>query len=93
MSKKKACKEHKFAEWLRSETLNMMQKTMRDNAYNGQCLADFILICEEKSNDKNYYEKWLIDNGLKVEINLYEQKEIADKLNTYEFHVRWHYRY
>jgi len=89
------CYDKKYKDWqlLKSETLNVMQKTMRDIAYNGQCWADFILICEEKSNDKNYYEKWLTDNGLKVEINLYNQKEVCNETNTYEFHVRWHYKY
>lgn len=89
------CYDKRYKAWqlLRSESLNMMQKTMRDNAYNGQCWADFILMCEEKSNDKNYYEKWLIDNGLKVEINLYNQKEVCNEINPYEFHVRWHYKY
>ena len=88
------CYDKRYKDWqlLKSESLNMMQKTMRDNAYNGQCWADFILTCEEKNNDRNYYEKWLTDNGLKVEIKLYNQKEIYE-LNNYEFHVRWKYKY
>jgi hypothetical protein len=89
------CYDKRYKDWqlLRSESLNMMQKTMRDNAYDGQCWADFILVCEEKNNDRNYYEKWLTDNDLRVEIKLYNQKEINKELNTYEFHVRWKYRY
>lgn len=85
------CYDKRYKEWqlLRSESLNMMQKTMRDNAYNGQCWADFVLVCEEKNNDKNYYEKWLIDNGLHVEITLHGQQKFCNELNAYRFHVHW----
>lgn len=89
------CYDKRYRDWqlLRSETLNMMQKTMRDNAYNGQCWADFMLVCEEKNNDRNYYEKWLTNNGLRVGINLaYGKQEVDTESNTYNFHVRWHYK-
>jgi len=85
------CYDKRYKDWqlLRSETLNMMQKTMRDNAYNGQRYADFILSCEEKHNDRNYYQKWLSDNGLHVEVNLYNQNDVCKEINRYKFHIRW----
>ena len=50
--------------------------------------GDFILLCKESTNDKNYYEKWFDENRLKKEITL-DQKEKCDEANRYIFHIRW----
>ena len=86
--------KNKYAEWcsLRSETLNHMLEVMIDNAKNGLCYADFVLFCEEKHNDKNYYEKWFDENKLKHESKLLGNEK-CDECNKYEFHIRWQYKY
>ena len=87
--------ENKYKEWqeLRADTLNGMLKTMIINAKKGECWADFILFCEEKYNDRNYYEKWFTENKLKCEIELYNQSEVCDELNKYKFKIRWKYKW
>ena len=86
--------KNKYDEWcsLRSETLNHMLEVMIDNAKNGLCYADFVLFCEEKHNDKNYYEKWFDENKLKHESKLLGNEK-CDECNKYEFHIRWQYKY
>lgn len=85
----------KYNSWkeLRSETINYMLKTMREAAYKGNCYIDIVLCCEEKYNDKNYYEKWLDENGLKHECNLHNQGEKCDEINYYKYHISWKYKY
>lgn len=65
---------------------------MRDNAYDGKYWADFTLVCEEKNNDRNYYEKWFAENGLKYEYQLYNQIDKCNEMNCYIFNVRWKYK-
>ena len=48
--------------------------------------------CEEKYDDKNYYEQWLNENALKYEYELHDQKEKCKYINCYEFHIRWKYK-
>ena len=81
----------KYNSWkeLRSETLNGIIKTMRETASHGQCWVHVILYCEEKYNDKNYYEKWFYENGLKYEYNLHNQEERCNEVNCYEYRIRW----
>ena len=83
----------KYNSWkeLRSETLNSILKTTRDAAYKGNCHANIILYCEEKYDDKNYYEQWFNENGLKYEYELYNQEKKCKYINCYEFHIRWKY--
>ena len=76
---------------LRSDILNHMLNEMIDKANNGLCYADFVLFCEEKYNDKNYYEKWFDENKLKYECKLLNDKK-CEEINQYEFHVRWQYK-
>ena len=84
----------KYNSWkeLRSETLNNILKTTREAAYKGNCHANIILYCEEKYDDKNYYEQWFNENALKYEYELHEQKEKCKYINCYEFHIRWKYK-
>ena len=85
----------KYNSWkeLRSETLNNILKMMREAAYKGECYIDIVLFCEEKYDDRYYYEKWFDENGLKHEYQLHDQKEKCNEVNSYEFHVRWKYKY
>jgi len=85
----------KYNSWkeLRSETLNNMLKMMREAAYKGECYIDIVLFCEEKYDDRYYYEKWFDENGLKHEYELHGQQEKCNEVNSYEFHVRWKYKY
>lgn len=85
----------KYNSWkeLRSETLNDMLKKMREAAYKGECYIDIVLFCEEKYDDKYYYEKWFDENGLKHEYELHNQEEKCNEVNCYEFHVSWKYKY
>lgn len=87
--------KNKYNEWksLRADTLNKITDDMIKLAKEGECWYDIILFCEEKYNDKYYYEKWFEENNLKVEIKLYNQKEVCDEVNTYKFHIRWRYKY
>jgi len=85
----------KYNAWkkLRAETLNNILEKLREAAYKGECYIDIVLFCEEKYDDKYYYEKWFDDNGLKHEYQLHNQAEKCNEVNCYEFHVRWKYRY
>ena len=87
--------KNKYQNWknLRSDTLNKITDEMIKAAKRGECWYDTIIICEEKFNDRNYFEKWFEENKLRVEIELYNQKEKADEINKYKFHVRWKYNY
>lgn len=87
--------DNKYKDWqvLRADILTGMLQTMMTKAKNGECWADFVLACEEAHNDRNYYEKWFNDNKLKCEVELYNQKEKYDKLNKYQFKVRWKYKW
>ena len=89
------CYDKRYKDWqlLRSETLNKMQADMRNLAFKGQCWYDIILVCEEKHNDRNYYEKWLEENKLKFEKKLIDSEELATDINRIEFHIRWKYKY
>lgn len=86
---------NKYNSWksLRSETLNKITEDMINAAKNGECWYDIILFCEEKFNDRNYYEKWFEENNLRIEVGLYNQKEVCDEVNKYKFHVRWSYKW
>lgn len=87
---------NKYEEWqtLRADTLTKITTDMLEAAKRGECWYTIVLICDEDANDKNYYEKWFTENNLKVEeIELFNQKEKCDKLNQYQFHVRWKYKY
>lgn len=83
--------EDKYKKWceLHKETLDNMTKTMVKKSNEGFYWADFVLLCEEKYNDRNYYEKWLDDNKLKFTYELYHQKEICDEVNQYKFTIKW----
>ena len=84
----------KYNSWkdLRAKTLNDMVQSMRESAHEGNCHINIILYCEEKYNDKNYYEKWFDENGLKHEYEFHNQKEKCNDVNCYEFHVRWKHK-
>lgn len=87
---------NKYEEWqtLRADTLTKMTTDMLEAAKRGECWYTIVLLCDEDTNDKNYYEKWFSENNLKIdEIELFNQKEKCDKLNQYKFHVRWKYKY
>jgi len=87
---------NKYEEWqtLRADTLTKITTDMLEAAKRGECWYTIVLICDEDANDKNYYEKWFTENNLKIEeIELFNQKEKCDKLNQYQFHVRWKYKY
>ena len=63
-------------------------------AKRGECCYTIVLVCDEYTNDKNYYEKWFTENNLKIEkIELFNQKEKCSKLNQYKFHICWKYKY
>ncbi len=85
----------KYNSWkeLRSETLNNMLKMLRETACKGNCYMNIILYCEEKYNDKNYYEKWFDENGLRHEYNFHNQTKKCDGVDCYEFHIYWKYKY
>ena len=84
----------KYKAWkdLRAKTLNDMVQSMKESAHKGNCYIDIVLYCEEKYDDKYYYEKWFDENGLKHEYELHNQKEKSNDVNCYEFHVRWKYK-
>lgn len=76
------CEEH-------SETLNKITKECRERAYQGYCYLDIVLIIDEETNDKNYYERWFSENGLKFDYNIDEHPLGLDK---YVYHLRWYYK-
>ena len=84
----------KYNSWkdLRAKTLNDMVQSMRESAHKGNCHIDIVSYCEEKYDDKYYYEKWFDENGLKQEYRLHNQKEKYNDVNCYEFHVRWKHK-
>lgn len=84
----------KYNSWkeLRAETLNTMLKGMREAAYRGECWYNIVIVCEERYDDKYYYEKWLDENALKYDREPYHQKEKCTELNSYMFHIRWNYK-
>ena len=87
---------NKYEEWqtLRVDTLTKITTNMLEAAKRGECWHTIVLICDEDTNDKHYYEKWFTENNLKIEkIELFNQKEKCSKLNQYEFHVSWKYKY
>ena len=87
---------NKYEEWrtLRSDTLVNIANDMLEAAKRGECWYTIVLICDEDTNDKNYYEKWFTENNLKIDkIELFNQKEKCSKLNQYKFHIRWKYKY
>ena len=87
---------NKYEEWqtLKSNTLVVIANDMLEAAKRGECWYTIVLICDEDTNDKNYYEKWFTENNLKIEkIELFNQKEKCSKLNQYKFHIRWKYKY
>ena len=81
----------KYNNWIKQhkDTLDNMTNTMMKNSKEGLCWADFILICDANTNDKNYYEKWFNSNKLEVNIELYHQQDTPYELNQYRFSVRW----
>jgi len=87
--------KNKYQKWqnLRRDTLDKITDGMIKAAKRGECWYDTIIVCEEEFDDKYYFEKWLEENKLKVEIELYDQKEKTDKINKYKFHIRWKYHY
>lgn len=87
---------NKYEEWqtLKSNTLDDIANDMLETAKRGECWYTIVLICDEDTNDKNYYEKWFTENNLKIEkIELFNQKEKCSKLNQYKFHISWKYKY
>ena len=87
---------NKYEEWrtLRSDTLVNIANDMLKAAKRGECCYTIVLVCDEDTNDKNYYEKWFTENNLKIEkIELFNQKEKYSKLNQYKFHICWKYKY
>lgn len=82
--------KNKYENWCdkHAATLNNLLETMMKAAKEGYCWSEFILICKEEDNDKNYYEKWFNENKLKVEIAL-DGKEKCTEVNQYKFNVRW----
>lgn len=87
---------NKYEEWqtLKSNTLDDIANDMLEVAKRGECRYTIVLICDEDTNDKNYYEKWFTKNNLKIDkIELFNQKEKCSKLNQYKFHIRWKYKY
>ena len=87
---------NKYEEWqtLKSNTLVDIANDMLEASKRGECWYTIVLICDEDTNDKNYYEKWFTENNLKIDkIELFNQKEKCSKLNQYKFHVRWKYKY
>ena len=87
---------NKYEEWqtLKSNTLDDIANDMLEAAKRGECWYTIVLICDEDTNDKNYYEKWFTENNLKIDkIELFNQKEKCSKLNQYKFHIRWKYKY
>ena len=51
---------NKYEEWrtLRSDTLANIVNDMLKAAKIGECCYTIVLVCDEDTNDKNYYEKW-----------------------------------
>ena len=87
---------NKYEEWqtLKSNTLVDIANDMLEVAKRGEYWYTIVLICDEDTNDKNYYEKWFTENNLKIDkIELFNQKEKCSKLNQYKFHIRWKYKY
>lgn len=58
---------NKYEEWrtLRSDTLVNITNDMLEAANRGECWYTIVLICDEDTNDKNYYENGLLKIILK----------------------------
>ncbi len=85
--------ENKYNNWceLHKDTLSNIINTMIDQSNLGYCWAEFILICNEKSCDKNYYIKWFENHKLHVDCTIYQQHEhdICNEINQYKFTINW----
>lgn len=83
--------EDKYNKWkeLRKETLDDMTKLMLEKSTKGLYSIDYILLCEEKYNDLDYYKEWLEDNKLDFTYELYHQKEFCEEVNQYRFIIKW----
>ena len=75
-----------------SSSDNSGQSKKSPDRISGDFYIDIVLYCEEKYDDKYYYEKWFDENGLKHEYRLHNQKEKCNDVNCYEFHVRWKHK-
>ena len=75
----------------RAETLINIKNQMLEDAIEGRCWSHFVIFCEEKYNDKNYFEKWLRENKIKIDdISIHEQNGMRyPEINSYMFKVRW----
>lgn len=84
--------KNQYQEWqnLRNDILNEITDEMIKAAKCGKYWYDIIITCEEKFNDKNYFEKWFKENKLTVEIE--EQTNNTNNINKkYKFYIRWKY--
>lgn len=83
--------DKRYKDWQEShsENLNMLQKNLRETAYNGRRTYEIILLCNVLTNDKEYYYKWLIDQGLEVSTELFGEKELNTKENSFLFKIKW----
>lgn len=83
--------DKRYKDWQEShsEDLNMLRKKLRDTAYNGRRTYDIVMLCDVASNDKEYYYKWLTEQGLKVSTELFNQKEWCTEKNSYLFKIYW----
>ena len=49
-----------------------------------------LVIAYEQTNDKNYYDRWFSENGLKTEYKIISDK--SNDFNQYSYHIRWYYK-
>ena len=83
--------ENKSEHWCNElgEFLSSVTNQLVNAASKGECYKEIIMCVKESTNDKYYFEQWLIKNNLDSSCSLHNQKEKYDELNTYKFEIRW----
>ena len=83
--------ENKQIDWNKNneDFLNTVTNHLINAAANGNCYAEILMIDNETTNDKYYFEQWLIENKLDYSCQIYNQKEKYDEINQYKFEIRW----
>ena len=83
--------ENEYENWCNehNEFLIGVTNQLMATASKGKCYEEIIMCAKESTNDKYYFEQWLIKNNLESSCSLYNQKEKYDELNTYKFEIRW----
>lgn len=80
---------HKYENWLNNHTSTCEHiiEGLREVASKGQCWYDVILYCNDETDDKYYYEKFITSLGVEVEFK--SNSKVDTVIQPYEVHIKW----